>query len=743
MTEAGWNFPDGNVTDLIERRKTDSIKDINYRLHSHSSLIQRLALERELEGHEGCVNALAWNSRGSFLISGSDDLQINIWNYAERKLSCRVDTGHSANIFCTKFIPETCDELVVSGAGDAEVRLFNLSHQGVQSAPEPLALFRCHSRRVKKLAVEQGNPNVVWSASEDGTLRQHDFREGVCCPPSGSPSQECRSVLLDLRSGAKKSLADYPKQCLALKSCDVSPSRPHHLLVGGSDAFARLYDRRMLPPSSSCRTKMKPPSCVNYFCPIHLSERKPSSLHLTHVAFSPNGEEVLLSYSGEHAYLMNVNHVEDSGMRYCADDVPKRTYLPPVLGDLEAFPRRSASSMLDMHTKLLKVAAQSLAKDYNFLRGIEACNEVLDGSGPQIDDTLKHECLCIRAALFLKRSWKSDVSMAIRDCHGARGIDVLSFRPYYYLAEALKQLGKYQNALDYAMAALYLSPSNPEVAEQVKAIKEKIAAAQSSKENDEVSKSTAVSGRRKKLSDVLFLSDVADDSSQANLQSEREDSDYDEMELDIVASTSGDDSIDVESRTFRRSLNLIFQRETESCRDNCQIDCSNGSPPASSQKDTNYECEFGIDMKQRYVGHCNLGQISSKRISLVNEVSEFIASGSDDGRCFIWEKRTGRLIKVLLGDEAVVNCVQCHPFDCTVATSGIDNTIKLWTPHAQTPSIIGGTSCPETAEVLSVISRNQQKLLLNRETLPFEFLERLGMNDISEGNFHPFECAQS
>jgi WD and tetratricopeptide repeat-containing protein 1 len=86
-----------------------------------------------------------------------------------------------------------------------------------------------------------------------------------------------------------------------------------------------------------------------------------------------------------------------------------------------------------------------------------------------------------------------------------------------------------------------------------------------------------------------------------------------------------------------------------------------------------------------------------------------VVSGSDDGRWFIWEKQTGRLIKMLLGDEAgsilspcdsvwllprfsstfliiidlfivcltVVNCIQCHPFDCVVATSGIDNTIKV------------------------------------------------------------------
>lgn len=30
---------------------------------------------------------------------------------------------------------------------------------------------------------------------------------------------------------------------------------------------------------------------------------------------------------------------------------------------------------------------------------------------------------------------------------------------------------------------------------------------------------------------------------------------------------------------------------------------------------------------------------------------EFVASGSDDGRWFIWSKKTGRLIKMLNGDE--------------------------------------------------------------------------------------------
>lgn len=49
--------------------------------------------------------------------------QVNIYSYSSRKLLHSIETGHSANIFCTKFVPETSDELVVSGAGDAEVML--------------------------------------------------------------------------------------------------------------------------------------------------------------------------------------------------------------------------------------------------------------------------------------------------------------------------------------------------------------------------------------------------------------------------------------------------------------------------------------------------------------------------------------------------------------------------------------------------------------------------------------------
>ncbi|KAL9245565.1 hypothetical protein vseg_019201 [Gypsophila vaccaria] len=754
-------FHDGNISSLIDQRTIDLRHDANHKFQMHSSMVQRLSLERELEGHMGCVNTIAWNSAGSLLVSGSDDTRINIWRYSDRKLLNSIDTGHSSNIFCTKFVPETCDEIVASGAGDAEVRVFNISRLSGIRAEEtsitPSAHFQCHTRRVKKLAIEVGNPNVIWSASEDGTLRQHDLREGCSCPPAGASNQECRNVLLDLRGAAKKSLAEPPKQPLQIKSCDISATRPHLLLVGGSDAFARLYDRRMLPPLSSCRRKNSPPPCVNYFCPMHLSERGRSSLHLTHVTFSPNGEEILISYSGEHVYLMDVNR--DSGcVRYTSGDVARLSSFSPILdavnlshlraatNDSNSTVRSYATIQLDKCRQLVKLAENCLNEGSDYYYGIEVCNEVLDG-GYEIDPMLKHDCLCVRAALLLKRKWKNDAHVAVRDLNLARKIDSSSVKALLYMSEALSQLGKHREALDFALAAKCLDPSRSEVSEMVERIQKQLSAAEDEKKKPNAGgpKSEPRAGRLISLSDILYRSEANSDASQDGPRSEREDSDYDEeLELDFETSVSGDEGREADSNVLHGSLNLRIHRRPESTREAIGSDGSSGSSFSNQNNKTSYQPEIVIDMKRRYIGHCNVGT-DIKQASFLGQNGNYVATGSDDGRWFIWEKRTGRLIKMLLGDEAVVNCIQCHPFDSVVATSGIDSTIKIWTPTAPVPSMVaGGSTGPDTANFLEAMEGNQQRLCRTREAiLPFELLERFRMHDFTEGTMHPFECAQS
>lgn len=270
------------------------------------------------------------------------------------------------------------------------------------------------------------------------------------------------------------------------------------------------------------------------------------------------------------------------------------------------------------------------------------------------------------------------------------------------------------------------------------------------KANDGAPKSESRGGRVLSLSDILYRSEANSDASQDGPRSEREDSDYDEeLELDFETSISGDEGHDVESNILHGSLNVRFHRRGDSPRESARANGTCGSPSSSQNDRISYQPEAVIDMKQRYVGHCNIGT-DIKQASFLGQRGEFIASGSDDGRWFIWEKQTGRLIKMLRGDEAVVNCVQCHPFDSVVATSGIDNTIKIWTPRAPVPSVVeeraeeAGGEQPENDDVLAAMGNNQRKLCHNRETLlPFEILERFRMHEFGEGTFHPFECTQS
>jgi WD40 repeat protein len=57
---------------------------------------------------------------------------------------------------------------------------------------------------------------------------------------------------------------------------------------------------------------------------------------------------------------------------------------------------------------------------------------------------------------------------------------------------------------------------------------------------------------------------------------------------------------------------------------------------------------------------------------------DFVLSGSDDSRAYIYSAHTGKLITKLTGHGEIVNVSIMHPFLPVVATSGIDSEIRLW-----------------------------------------------------------------
>ncbi|KAL5230596.1 hypothetical protein ABZP36_029372 [Zizania latifolia] len=83
---------------------------------------------------------------------------------------------------------------------------------------------------------------------------------------------------------------------------------------------------------------------------------------------------------------------------------------------------------------------------------------------------------------------------------------------------------------------------------------------------------------------------------------------------------------------------------------------------------------------QIYVGHRNCETV--KGVTFLGPNHEYVASGSDCGRLFIWRKSDGNFLRAMEGDECVVNCIEPHPHTMTIASSGIDNDVKIWTPSA-------------------------------------------------------------
>ncbi|PRW39165.1 WD and tetratricopeptide repeats 1-like [Chlorella sorokiniana] len=110
--------------------------------------------------------------------------------------------------------------------------------------------------------------------------------------------------------------------------------------------------------------------------------------------------------------------------------------------------------------------------------------------------------------------------------------------------------------------------------------------------------------------------------------------------------------------------------------------------------------EGGRRMLQRFVGQCNL-QTDIKECCFLGCSDELVATGSDDGRVFIFRTATGECIRVFTADEDVANAVQPHPHLPVLATSGIESTVKLWSPEGEPTT--GGS-------IGEVVRRNQERL---------------------------------
>ncbi|KAJ6527949.1 putative WD-repeat protein, partial [Mycena vulgaris] len=232
---------------------------------------------RIMDGHSAWVKSVAFSPDGMYIVSGSYDYTVRLWDAAS---GAHLGTlkGHSGGVNSVAFSPDGTH--IVSGSDDNTVRLWDAAsgaHMGT---------LKGHSRRVRSVAFSPDGMHIasgsddstvrLWDAASRahlGTLKGHsDYVNSVAFSPDGmhiaSGSNDSTVRLWDAASGAHlgtlKGHSDY------VNSVAFSPDGMH--IASGSDDFTvRLWDA---------------------VSRAHLGTLKGDSDYVKSVAFSPDGMHI-------------------------------------------------------------------------------------------------------------------------------------------------------------------------------------------------------------------------------------------------------------------------------------------------------------------------------------------------------------------------------------------------------------------------------------------------------------------
>ncbi|PSR82868.1 hypothetical protein BD289DRAFT_294147 [Coniella lustricola] len=114
------------------------------------------------EGHDGeCIYSLQFNEE--YLVSGSRDKTLRIWNLATRRLVRKPLIGHIGSVLCLQFDSDPDEDIIVSGSSDSDVIIWRFSTGEVVQR-----LTHAHRESVLNVKFDK---RILATCSKDRTIK--------------------------------------------------------------------------------------------------------------------------------------------------------------------------------------------------------------------------------------------------------------------------------------------------------------------------------------------------------------------------------------------------------------------------------------------------------------------------------------------------------------------------------------------------------------------------------------------
>lgn len=227
------------------------------------------------EAHGECVYTIQYI--GNYLVSGSRDRTLRIWDLETQRLVREPLTGHTGSVLCLQFDNRPMEDIIISGSSDTDVILWRFS-----TGKMLRKITQAHRESVLNLKFDQ---RYLVTCSKDKTIKiwsRHELQPGDAdYPVKGVPrGGKCPSYILDLRDcGGPQDMENYftPEQRKPLKAytplmlidshgAAVNAIHIHrdHLVSASGDRAVKVFNIRTGQCVATCKGHTKGIACVQY-----------------------------------------------------------------------------------------------------------------------------------------------------------------------------------------------------------------------------------------------------------------------------------------------------------------------------------------------------------------------------------------------------------------------------------------------------------------------------------------------